>query len=315
MRTDIAKLSDKALVNAVHRSCSEARATLAHLLVLLIEVEERSLHLKEAYPSMFAYCRGELRMSEGEASRRINAARLVHRFPKLLSRIECGDIHLSALYQLRDYFNDGNLDHLVDAAKGKNKFEIAEIIARLAPRAGGRASVRKLPHHDKRPDVTPARKPSLEPLAEALYRLQVFGDRVFRDKLFRARDMLMHSNPTGDLSVVIARALDELLNALEKRRYGKPLKKTPDASLEPVNGVDATAVSIDGATTPAARKPNAPNGPSLARTDGNRTERSNSRHRAKEGNAAAAISPRNHFRQRGTAALAVARKRAVKLDA
>lgn len=306
METPIKKLSDKALINAVHRSCYEARATLAHLLVLLIEVEDRSLHLKEAHPSMFAYCRRELRMSEGEAFRRLAAARLVRRFPKLLPRIESGDIHLSALAQLRDYFNDGNVDHLVDAAKGKNKFEIAEIAARLAPRERGRASVRKLPHHDKRPGVTPARKTSLEPLAEALYRLQVFGDRLFRDKLFRARDMMMHSNPTGDLSVVVARAIDELLIALEKRRYGKPLK-SPHASLEPVaNDVapsDAQTATSAASTAraPEAAKPITALRPSLARTSAKAKGRERARDAANKQSTAPDAASRNHFRQRSAA--------------
>lgn len=306
MQTSLAHLSDKALVAAVEQCCLDGKKVLARLIVLLIEVEERRVDLKSAYPSMFEFCRRELRMSEGEAFRRLNAARLVKRFPKLLPRIACGDIHLSALVQLRDYFHDANVDHLVDAAKGKNKFEIAELVARLAPRPGGRGTVRKLPHHDRRPNVSRAKRPSLEPLSEAVYRLHVFGDRAFRDKLFRARDMLMHSNPTGDLSVVIARAIDELIVVLEKRRYGSPRRRASEGSVDPVvtTAMPKEVQPTETKPTTAAR---VERGPSIARVVGKseRGAEQNQRRRNEERNRSAngAMTRGDYFRPRNGAAL------------
>jgi hypothetical protein len=54
-------------------------------------------------------------MSESEAVRRIEAARLVKRFPSLLGHVERGAIHLTALLLLRNHFTPDNVPHLVAA--------------------------------------------------------------------------------------------------------------------------------------------------------------------------------------------------------
>ena len=58
----------------------------ARLIVLLIEVEERRLDLRSAFTSMFDFRQRRLGMSQGEAFRRITAARLMKRFPALLTQ-------------------------------------------------------------------------------------------------------------------------------------------------------------------------------------------------------------------------------------
>ena len=57
------------------------RELTANLVAHLAEIEERRLHLVAGFSSMFEFCLLELRMSEGEAFRRILAARLGRRFP------------------------------------------------------------------------------------------------------------------------------------------------------------------------------------------------------------------------------------------
>lgn len=221
----ISKLSDDELLEQLREACFQSKKLLARIILLLIEVENRRLHLQAATPSPFEYCVRRLGMSEGEAYRRTKAARLVARFPQLLPYIERGDIHLTALVQLGDYFTEENIDDLVRMAKKKSKMEIAELVARLAPRPDVPARLRKLPQHDARTRLGKAPKPAIDPLSEGRYRLQVTGSRAFRDKLLRARDMMMHANPSGDLAVVVERALDELLEVFEKRIFGKLSRK------------------------------------------------------------------------------------------
>ena len=59
-----------------------------------------------------------------------------------------------------------------------------------------RASVRQ---HDR-----------LEPLSADRYKVQFTADQELKDKLDRARDLLRHANPSGDLGVIVNRALDLL---------------------------------------------------------------------------------------------------------
>lgn len=52
---------------------------LAELLAHPCEAENRRLHLDSGYPSMFTYCTRRFRLSEDEAYRRIEVARLARR--------------------------------------------------------------------------------------------------------------------------------------------------------------------------------------------------------------------------------------------
>ncbi|MDB4937192.1 MAG: hypothetical protein JWP87_4164 [Labilithrix sp.] len=66
--------------------------------------------------------------------------------------------------------------------------------------------------------AAPAR---IEPLSDARYRLQLTLTAEMRGKLERAVNLMRYRNPTGDLAVVVDRALDALLAKLEKERLGK----------------------------------------------------------------------------------------------
>jgi hypothetical protein len=69
-------LSDDTLLRALSSLVSRDRSTTAALLAHIAEVDARKLYLPAGFPSMFAYCVGELRLSEDGASRRIRVARI-----------------------------------------------------------------------------------------------------------------------------------------------------------------------------------------------------------------------------------------------
>src|SRR5487761_2517202 len=121
-------LSDEELVSQIASLCLEGRRLVARLIVHLIEIEDRALDRR------WAFCTERLRMSEGETSRRLNAAKLVRRFPSVLGRLERGDVHLSALRQLGPYLKEENVDAILDEAKGKTRTQLDELIARQFPR-------------------------------------------------------------------------------------------------------------------------------------------------------------------------------------
>ena len=245
-------LSDDDLLAGLLDICLDGRRLDARLIVHLIEVEDRRLHLKLACSSLFDFCVRHLHMSEGAAFRRINAARLARRFSSLVAHIESGALHLSTLVLLRDHLTDANVDELVGTVAGKTKREVEELLARRAPRPDVPSKLRKLPARAAAgaaaaarapqaeisaspmshghttassvspPAPAPAPRPArLEPLAEARYKLQLTLSAELRDKLEHAQDLMRHRNPSGDLAVVVERALDALLEKLEKERLGK----------------------------------------------------------------------------------------------
>src|SRR3974390_3452777 len=105
-------LSDARLLESLRGLCCQGRALLARLLAHLVEVEERRLHLEAACPSMLQFCVRGLGMSEDEACRRIQAARLTRRFPDLLVRIERGELTLSTMALLEDALTEANYEEL-----------------------------------------------------------------------------------------------------------------------------------------------------------------------------------------------------------
>src|SRR5262245_46177406 len=88
-------LSDEALLASLSGTLGSSRRLTALVIVHLGEVEERRLHWVAGYSSMFMYCTGRLGMSEDEACRRIDVARLARRFPILFERLANGSLSLS----------------------------------------------------------------------------------------------------------------------------------------------------------------------------------------------------------------------------
>jgi hypothetical protein len=165
--TDLSQLSDADLISRIADACLEGHRLTARVVVYLGEVEERRLDLRAACTSMLDFCVRRLAMSEGAAYRRINAARLVRRFPLLLGPIERGELHLSALVVLRPHLTEENVEELLAKVLGKSHREVLELIARIAPRA------------------------------EARFQVQLTASKALRDKLERARELMRQVKETG----------------------------------------------------------------------------------------------------------------------
>ena len=252
-RTDLADLSDDALVSRLSTLCAEGHALTARILVLLIEVEERRLDLRAACTSMYDFCQRRLGMSESAAFRRVAAARVVKRFPALLGRIERGELHLSTLVLLRPHLDDRNVEELAAAVVGKTQRQVEELLARRAPKPAVPSAIVGLVHTSKdappalfdregdrsAPSVPHTPSARIQPLSEARYRVQLTAGDALKAKLERACDLMRHRNPSGDLAIVLDAAMDLLLAKLEKERLGKvntpraPATGRPGSSARP----------------------------------------------------------------------------------
>jgi hypothetical protein len=245
-------LSDAQLLESLKTLCGHGRAWLARLLSHLVEVEERRLHLEAACPSMFQFCVQRLGMSEDEACRRIHAARLARRFPDLLARIERGDLTLSTMALLADALTPSNYEELVEAAAGKTKADVQALLAKRSPSPDVPAAITTIlmqpaiPALGTAPAPLPAATagPQLVPLSETRHKVQFTASDELRDKLERAQDLLRHANADGDLAVVVERAVDLLLEKLEKQRLGKTSRpRKPREPREPRGQSELASVS------------------------------------------------------------------------
>jgi hypothetical protein len=159
--TSFAHLDDDSLLQSLHAVVGAQRSATAAIVAHLAEVEERRLHLRRAFPSMFQYCVTELAFSEGEACRRIDAARLSRRFPRILTMLEAGTISLSVVGLLKEHLADENAAALLDGVAGASARRAKEWLAVQFPSADVPETIRKLPERSVRQVDAPARQQAL----------------------------------------------------------------------------------------------------------------------------------------------------------
>jgi hypothetical protein len=256
--TSFTTLSDQDLIVEAHRLATTERTATATLIACLAELDARRLHLGMGYSSLHDYCAKALHLTDYAGYARIEAARVARRFPLVLDLLRDGSINLTTVSLLGRHLTAENHDRVLRAAVHKSKREIEVQLAALRPRPDAPAVIRKLPAATPavgaptrpsppevthlplprveaadapiastvpapRPHVGPPRSPTRPPalvtaLAPRRYKVQVTIGQETHDKLRRVQDLLRHCVPSGDLAVILDRALTLLLRDLERRK-------------------------------------------------------------------------------------------------
>jgi len=138
-------ISDDELLAAVVRLAGRSRETTASLIAHLVELHGRRLHEREGFSSLFEYCTGVLRFSDGEAYDRMKAVKVARRYPAVLPLLGSGRLTLTAVRLLAPHLTRSNHAELFAAAEGKRKRQVQELLAARFPKPDVASSVRKLP--------------------------------------------------------------------------------------------------------------------------------------------------------------------------
>jgi hypothetical protein len=223
----LGKVSDGELQHELKELLRAGARTEARIVAHLAEVEARRLHLRGA-PSLFRYCTVELGLSESEAWYRICAARAGRQFPLVFELLEKRELHLTAVALLSQYLTEDNHRELLSEARGQTKQRILEMLAQRWPKADIASHLRRIPTGA----VAAGPSGTLEPRSAETYCLQLSVSRELKTKLEEARDLMSHANPSGDLAVVVERALDLLVHKLRARHFGQTSKRQASPSIE-----------------------------------------------------------------------------------
>ncbi len=172
----------------VHLSCE--RGSAAHFIADLAEIDRRRMYLQAGYPSMYAFCVGQYKLSEDAAWKRIQVARIARRFPAMFEALAGGRLHLSGAVLLSPHLTDGNSEDLLAAAAGRTKSQIVEIIARRFPRSELLPMVEAVPRPESKFQPAPG---------------QVFADTAEQE---RSRGELEPDSPSSDVLVPVAQEVD-----------------------------------------------------------------------------------------------------------
>src|SRR5262249_20232402 len=114
-------LSSTQLLDAIRGLSGEERLIQAEFLVHLAELDRRRGYETLGYPSLWEYCARELRYRDGAIFRRVEAARLVGRFPDVAEFIRDGRLSMTTLATLREVLTPENSRRLFDSASGKSR--------------------------------------------------------------------------------------------------------------------------------------------------------------------------------------------------
>ncbi len=236
-------LADAALLRGLTTLVAQDRATTAALLAHLAEVDARKLYLPAAYSSLHEYCVKQLNWCEQAAYKRIRAARAASEHPAIFTAVAEGRLHLSAVVLLSPHLTQENADELITGATHRSKAEVETMLAERFPRTealglvqavGAQESVMVPVSPGSTPgmcdqlspgtvvqthfaDSKPAR--SVAPLAQHRFEMRVSMGGEVHAKLQRAQDLLRHQIPAGELERVLERALDALIEKLERRKF------------------------------------------------------------------------------------------------
>jgi len=238
---ELTHLPDDALLRAVSALVARDRATTASLLAHLAEVDTRRLYLALGHPSMFAYAVEALHLSESAAYRRIHAASAARRFPRLLSLLAEGRLHLAAICLVAPHLSADNFEEVVTAVAQRPKIEVERWLAvRFAPPllTAACGAVARGPADEPLtaraaappPELVPGRVAAVEvPVVQAAPAappalaphvvLRLVLPEATHAKLRHARALLAHAVPGGDVTQVVDRALDALITQLERRKF------------------------------------------------------------------------------------------------
>ncbi len=247
------RLADRPLLEGLARVIARERAALVDVLAYIGEVERRRLYVAEGYPSMYLYCVQHLHLSEQAALKRIRAARLVRRFPPLASWLADGRIHLSALVVLLPYIDPGNAAELFALARHRTRRGLERLLAERYPRPDLPTSIRPLGPAPLSPGtvaapvssapvldqpgpalslpelspgtvlppaapLSPGTVAAAMPSAPQRFALQVTIDQDTHALLTRAQELLAHQPECRQVPDVLRRALQLLVQQLEKQR-------------------------------------------------------------------------------------------------
>jgi hypothetical protein len=126
-------LSDKELTGRLRQLVSKEQSLTLSILPHLAEVERRGLHLDKAYSTLTEYCVYELGYGDSSASRRVRAARVIHKIPEVYEMLKDHKLTFSAVVQVYSVLTSENKDTLLPRLVGKSRSEIDKVMAEYVP--------------------------------------------------------------------------------------------------------------------------------------------------------------------------------------
>ena len=247
---DLSRLSDQELVARLRDSLISEREHLLEQLFHLAEMDERKLTFHCS--SLWQFLTQELGMEESQAYRRITAARMLRRFPKLATCLQSGKLNLTLVSLAEEFFRrektpDSEQWECLEALFGKScRSAERELLARSRMKF-------RIPRERERP------------VSEALTELNFVADGELLAHLEKIRGLLAHTHPKITLSELVSLLAQDYLNRHDPeakamrsraRRTGKrePEPTVEKSPSEPHETLSAQKVELDSEQAESTRR-------------------------------------------------------------
>ncbi len=220
---DLKHLSDQELLQNTLKADSDEKAATLVVLHHLCEVQRRRLFASVGVNSLFAYCIKVLRNSEPEASRKVNAARLLDELPFLEEKIHSGELALSTVSQAQTFFKQEAKSN--NAYTTEQKKDLLVSLESQSTRKAVKILISK--------SSNPARsKEKVRPVADELTEIKLLADSELIEDLERLQEIWSHDMPGASFQDVIRKMAkvcrkreDPLLQS--PRHKATPTPKSP----------------------------------------------------------------------------------------
>lgn len=220
---------------------ADERATLAEVLHVLGEFDERKVFAGKAYPSTFAFCVERFSFSEDEACRRINAARLAREYPSVLTLVAQCRISLTALTILKSVLTQENHERVLRRAKGKTRMELEMMAAELRAERAKLEAVMPVPSGPPQapalplaalalppaPPAAPPPVPQARVLTPECIRVAFNATPKVFEKLKQLESLLRHKYPRGGYDDVLAQAIEDSIRRRTPKASGAKRPSNP----------------------------------------------------------------------------------------
>ncbi len=206
---NIGFLDDKQLLNNTMNLVKKERKTTSEILAHLEEIERRRLFCDLKYSSLFEYCTKELKYSEAQTYRRIDAMRLGKRIPKVKEGISQGELTLTNVNLLSDLFKKTDI---------KDKKRQEKIVLQMSNTSKVECE-RKIESIKKQEGIKDtAKKEIRQKDGENKIRLHISMNKKTMGKINQLKGLLAHKKnySTDELIDLMA---DHLIEKLENKKF------------------------------------------------------------------------------------------------
>jgi hypothetical protein len=198
-------LKDKELLEQTKIVAQSEREVLTKMLHHLREIDRRKLFSDLGYQSLFEYAVKELKYSEGQAGRRIQAMRLIKEIPEIERKIESGSLNLINVSQVQSLFKEAKRASisvsksdkisLLKKLENKSKLEGQKIIENMRPVL------------------------NLKPKAES--KTEISLSEETRTKFSELRSLLGFKGSQMSLTELVEFMADHTIESLKIQKFGK----------------------------------------------------------------------------------------------